>query len=550
MRSRRGISNVIVATLVFTALAFTLPTVLFYTYVSRVANEIKAISYLEVEERVKYVDMNVTALIDGAGNLYVVVFNRGGRQVDIEKMLVLTHCSGEGLILGLPNSKITLKPGAYHEHFITRSQLPCSGATVSGVYIVTSEPLIYSAKLYNLTEMETYFPGMTQERALPPQSYKLFPVGRVSEPWDISRTLGNWGFVFAVLDNPYNPAKLDLSNPDTVISGGMSNSRGTWQRTALLENVRIRANDVYVRNVILGYDPRDPSKYVIMLTNDGSISLEVNSAYTTYCSGVGMLATRIKIYGFISSNPQGVLRVSGDSTRFGSGGAWIKTPSQDVADYMFLGGSSRGRIYLDGFADRVEVYCLSGSSGVSSYEPYILFMNTVKRRAAGSLLFNTIDVVWGNRNTQDDSGLLDVSRYPLTLLFKSPELDIDNNNTKAVLIAINYRFFDNSGDDFGQVTEDRPIIIVGVVNDEGSVVAYRSFSFRELTRYEDTYPPTAQAQSAIAFIPIPASTSVGLRKFYIFISIQDPYLRNNSNNNIDDVDVMVFIDSIEVILYS
>lgn len=548
MRSRRGISNVIVATLVFTALALTLPTVLFYTYVSRVANEIEAISYLEVEERVKYVDMNVTALIDGAGNLYVVVFNRGGRQVDIEKMLVLTHCSGEGLILGLPNSKITLKPGAYHEHVITRSQLPCSGATVSGVYIVTSEPRIYSAKLYNLTEMEMYFPGTTQERALPPQSYKLFPVGRVSEPWNTSRTLGNGGFIFAVLDSPYSPTKLDLSNPGIVISEGMSNSRGTWQRTALLENIRIKANDVYVRNVILGYDPRDPSKYVIMLTNDGSISLEVNAYPITYCSGAS--ATRIKIYGFISSNPQGVLRVSGDSSRFGSGGAWIKTPSQDVADYMFLGGSSRGRVYLNGSADRVEVYCLSVSSGASSYEPYILFMNTVKRHTTGALLFNTIDVVWGDRNTQDDSGLLDVSRYPLALLFKSPELDIDNNNTKAVLIAINYRFFDNSGDDFGQVTEDRPIIIVGVVDDEGNVVAYRSFSFRELTRYEDTYPPTAQAQSAVAFIPIPAPTSVGLRKFYIFISIQDPYLRNNSNNNIDDLDVMVFIDSIEVILYS
>jgi hypothetical protein len=553
MRVKRGISNLIVATLVFTALALTLPTLLFYTYVSRVANELGAISYLEVEERAKYIDLNATALIDRAGNLYVVAFNRGGRQVSIERVLVLTRCSGEGLVLELPNSRATLVPGAYREYLVAPSQLPCSGASVGGVYIVTSEPRIYSARLYNMTEMEEYLPGSPTQEVLPPQSYMLFPIRQVSEPWNLSKTLERGYFVLATMNNPYYPTKLFYWGASTVISGGMYSSRGTWQRGDLKENVRIRINNVRVRNVVFGYDPRDPSKYAIMVTNDGNISLTVNDSPMTYCSSA--LATRIRIYGFTSSNPQGVLWVSGDTSRFGSGGTWVREPSQDVADYMFLGGSSKGTIYngtiyLEGVADRMEVFCLSSSPGNSSYEPYVLFMNIVRKYSTSSLLFNTIDAVWGNSSSQDDGGLLDYSVYPLTLIFRSPELDIDNNNTKAVLVTINYRFFDNSGDDFGQITEDRPIILVGIVDEEGNVVAYRSFNFRELTRYKGIYPPTAQAQSAVAFIPIPTPAATGLKKFYVFISIQDPYLYNENNSKLDDVDVMVFIDSVAVVLYS
>ncbi|MEM1961923.1 MAG: hypothetical protein QXY48_05520 [Sulfolobales archaeon] len=405
---------------------------------------------------------------------------------------------------------------------------------------------MYSAKLYNTTLISELSPVGEEVRVLPPKAHQIIPVERFDNIWDIESMLGGSGFVLAKPDNSFNPSRLELLDSFNSLLEGIRTASGRWVSQRILSSVEISMSDVEVRNVFLGYDPRDPSKYVLLITSDTSMTITLNGNRNTFCTNLP--ATRVKIYGFRSTAREGIIRIAGDTSRFGSG-VWIVKPDQDVGEYTFIGGSGRGKISMIGIADRVEVYCFETNSyRYTSYYPYILFMNTVGEPGRASLLFTTIDAVYGLASSPNDrpgsTPLQDFSQLPLALVYK--RMEISNNNTKAVLLLLNYRFHDNEGNDFAGVTVDRPIIILGIIDDENRVVSYRSFTFRELTRYEDTYPSTAQAQSSLVFIPIPSKDSVGIKNYFVFIIIQDPYLNNNTY---DDVDITIYIESLTILLY-
>ncbi len=548
MKPRRGTASLIVAILVLTALAVSLPTLFFYVYTSRVRQEARALSYLEVEDRARYVDLDAVAVIS-QGVLELVVWNRGGKEVVIEGVLALSGCGSERAMLRLSGSGEVLRPGSAYRLTVNLRDPSCPERSVGGVYVVTSEPRVYSVRLYNMTAIEGLGPAIGEELgALVSVIHVLIPVEVRADPWDVVGVLREAGFALAEPDSSTSPSRLVLSGDYSALESGVESASGRWISRSNFSNVEISATGLRVRNVFLGYDPGEPSKYVLLLTNDGSVTLNVGGTQMAFCSA----AARVKIYGFESSNPGGVIYVNGDQSRFGSGGTWIRKPYQDVANLTFLDRDRRGQIALSGRARRVEVYCFEpGQVRASSYAPYLLLMNTAGSRGAGVLL-TTIDAVYGfstNRNDLSGTGvaLQDHSARPLALVYR--RLAIDNNNTRAVLIALNYRFHDNEGQDFYGVTVDRPVVILGLVDEEGRILSYRSFTFRELTRYEDTYPPAAQAQSALALIPLPPADSAGFRRFYVFLIIQDPYLYNTGNSNLDDLDLTLYIESLAVLLF-
>ncbi|MEM4745032.1 MAG: hypothetical protein QXX52_08680, partial [Ignisphaera sp.] len=197
---------------------------------------------------------------------------------------------------------------------------------------------------------------------------------------------------------------------------------------------------------------------------------------------------------------------------------------------------------LSGRADRIEIYVRSTGSE-SSYNPYIMLMNTDKSSGSAGILFTSIDRTWGNITTRNEGvdSLLDYSKQALVLVYR--DYVVSNYDSSAVVIAVNYRFHDNEGSDAIGTSVDRPIMLVGLVDENGAIYSYRSYTFRELTRYEDTYPPTAQAQSSLVFIPLPPRET-GEKKFYVFIAIQDPY---HYNGNLDDLDFTLYIESLSIL---
>lgn len=550
MRLRRGVSNIIVAILVLTAIALSLPTLFFYTYASKARQEMKAFSYLEIEERARYVEIDAVAVISN-NVLQVIARNRGGKEVRIERVFALSTCGGKGTILKLSDSSEILPPGGFYQIVENLPNPYCPRASIGGVYITTSEPRVYSARLYNMTMISELSPVNEDLSIMAPMVHVMIPIELRDNPWELSRVLSGAGFLMAAPDKPDAPTRLVLLDIGNVLAQGMKTAAGRWvmPQPNNFTNVDVRAENIQVRNMFLGYDPRDPSKYVMLITIDGSVSLTIGGTVRAFCPSAP--AARIKVYGFKNTTAQGIVRVAGDTERFGSG-KWLDKPDQDVAEYTFLNKGSRGTVYFIGRADRVEVYCFEVSQSTdTSYFPYILLMNTVDRQGRAALLFTTIDAIYGFASSRNDRpgsySLQDYSRQPITLVYKN--IAIDNNNTKAVLISLNYRFHDNEGNDFSGATIDQPIVIAGLIDEEGKVVSYRSFTFRELTRYEDTYPPTAQAQSALVFIPLPSKEAVGIAKFYVFILVQDPYLFNAGNNNLDDIDITLYIESLSVLLF-
>lgn len=537
--------------LTLTAIALSLPAILVYTYTSKVSQEMKAISYLDVENRARYVEVEAVAVVS-RNTVYVTVKNRGGKDLEIEGIYALSICDSRGVVLRFSGSREALRPGAYYYVSINLVNFYCSRISISSVYVVTSEPRVYSARIYNITMVSGLTPITEGPSALAPRAHVILPIEVRDSPWDIGSVLSNAGFVLADPDDSFSPSRLALLNGYGILWAGMRTASGRWVEQPPLITVDISMSNTEIRSVFLGYDPRDPSKYVLLITNDGGIAAMVGGTQRIFCSGYS--AARLKVYGFRNTTKEGIIWIRGDVSRFGSG-VWVVKPDQDVSKYAFVGGLSRGRISMAGRADRVEVYCFEiGDTRDTGYLPYLLSMNTVGEPSRTSILFTTIDAVYGNATTRNDSPgsvvLQDFSNRPLALVYRN--LAISNNDAKAILLALNYRFYDNDSTEssnLGGVTIDRPIVILGIIDKECRVVFYRSFTFRELARYENTYPPATQAQSALTLIPLPSKEVAGVNSFYVFIIIQDPYLFSSSDNRLDDVDVVLYVDSLVLLLY-
>ncbi|MCI4436586.1 MAG: hypothetical protein JHC33_07230 [Ignisphaera sp.] len=532
----RGESTVIVVTIfiaIFIAavLPFTLYIYTMYGAVpsSDASNKLFSATQLMLASITR--DINATGVVDDEGVLHLYIYSRTGERVEIDKVLLRVS---EGTYVVLSNISRYVEPGKFVYIPVNLKTYGYIAEPIL-VYIITRRGVVVPAKIISLTTQQNVQTPQQLEQPPTPKIFQLIPI-KVTEGeniWNLT-ILTQKGFKIATLDNPVNPTKVvNLSISDQIaLASSLGMSGGTspnyvWSLDRVFSNVRIAIYDQYINNLWIGYNPLNTSTYNIMITSD-SLTIAIDSNQMDLCS---LGPVRVKIYGFRSSRPEGILQL---------GGEWLQTPNQDIAAYTF----SYSNLYLDGEASRVEVYCRIMSSE-TGYNPYTLLMNTDGSNGYASILFTTIDEIWGwyfNRNDGYDM-LLDYSTNSFALVYT--QLVISNKNYSNVIITLNYRFHDNEGSDEEGITHDYPIMFVGLVDDKGNIYSYRSYTFRELTRYEDTYPPTAQAQSSVVFIPLPPPDVAGEKKFYVFIAFQDPY---SYNGYLDDLDFTLYIENLSVAL--
>lgn len=469
------------------------------------------------------------AVFFNASSLELEVVNKGGKDLHIEKYIIYATCGNKEMYISVNASKLIPSGRSTYLRINIDSRI-CRNPLPRTVYLISRDGVVISSTVITVQELRelTKPPNIANPEADITHSIIALPI-KISgnDPiHNITLTLQGKGFSIYTLDNMDRPSRL-VSYTNIGSSGmkGGTTSTYIWRLDRTYTNTDIEINGQTIRNLWIGYDPRNLTKYNMIITAD---SISINVPRVSYSSYV-----RIKIYGFRPRTSEGILRL---------GTGWITKPSQDVADYTF----NNSALTLRGSAERIEIYVRS--SGVeSSYNPYTMFINTdgVSKHASG-ILFTSIDRVWGFYNTRNENhdNLLDYSTRSLALVFK--ELEISNKYYSGVYIAINYRFHDNEGSDAEGTSVDKPIMFVGLVDENNVVYSYRSYTFRELTRYEDTSPPTAQAQSSIIFIPLPPG-GISEKKFYVFIAIQDPY---HYNGNLDDLDFTLYIESLSVMPYS
>jgi len=528
----RGQSNILLAAIFVAVFVLLLVPLTLYIYYSSLSTP----PLISLESRVlntKVTRGEIVAVYDEYSQT-ILVLNNSGSDLDVEDLVVQFTCSETTSLIslgktGLEKTKIFSGSSLLINLYQALSNA-CSNPQVNTIYIITREGIVIAARIVYPSELSTELPPGSPSTPQPITSAVIMvPVG--VNPGDNITTIQYLllkGFEIYTLDNMYQPTMLQpYDNLDRGMSGGVG-GRYIWRLDKVYENTSIKIDNQVVRNIWLGYDPKNTSNYNIIITADKITIATPSYSKNTY--------VRVKIFGFKPLTQQGILALSN---------TWVTRPSEDIANYTFLTTSSTTtRLTLNGTAERVEIYVRSAGEE-SGYDPYIFFMNTNGVAQSAGIFFTTIDRIWGFSDSRNEGidVLLDYSRSPLALVYSS--FSISNSEYSAVVISVNYRFHDNEGNDAEGTSVDRPIFFVGLVDENSFIYSYRSFNFRELTRYEDTYPPTAQAQSTLIFIPLPDPSS-GVKIFYVFIAIQDPY-SYNTGNYLDDIDFTLFIESLVII---
>lgn len=533
---RRGQGNIIIVAVFATLfLAFILPLSA-YLYTSYTSN-VKESHSTKLSDVVigvaQRVSEQVLAIFNETSSGLLIV-NHGGKQLDIESVVALIVCSEEGVkTVNVKPNETTIPSGYQRVLNLSKSLEPalqgCVKPSTVALYIVTRLGAVIPAEIVSPRIIQSSLEPGTGIGIVRGAGEKIItalpmPITSADQVWNLS-LLQAKGFTIATLDSMTNPTRLIIDSTTTA-SKGMSGSYVWGLRSTSSGSITVNIGTVY--NLWFGYDPRNTSKFNIMFTTLG------------YSPCSSSTLSRVKIYGFRSTDSRGVLRI---------GNTWVSKPSQDVADYTFLSAYASTGLYLSGTADRIEVYCRD-RTGETSYNPYTMIMNTVENRGFAGILFTTIDRGFrSSLSSTPDGGTsgLDYSAKPFALIYN---YSISSKQYTAVAIAVNYRFHDAEGRDAEGTKNDLPIMFVGLVYRDGNVFrvySYRSFTFRELTRYEDTYPPTAQAQSAVVFIPLQQGVD---REFYVFIAFQDPYnyLRDGSSYY-DCVELTLYIENLSILPY-
>ncbi|MEM0000080.1 MAG: hypothetical protein QXY82_01990 [Desulfurococcaceae archaeon] len=524
----KGQGSIIVAVVFLSIIMVSVAPLVLHIYgtATNMASAPNAPVYRFLTLQAKMISREIVAFYNATDSTLLLV-NRGGAGIKVERVVIYADCDGRGVYIDPGVKDLDMPSGLEITMQIPLpTQSVCGNLKTNTLYLITSEGLVISSTVITYEDIEMLSRQESQtttivRTTLPSAVMALpFKVGPGDNTSDLYSLLGGKGFEVCTLDSMENPTKVVSC---ASLEGGMKGGAGTgyvWSLRRVYVNTNINISNV-IRNLWIGYDPRNVSRYNIVITAD-SATLATPSYSTSS-------PVRIKIYGFVPVTPQGILRL---------GGTWMSTPDQDIAKYTFVNAT----LVLNGTAERVEIYERT-SGNETDYNPYIMFINTDRSRGFAGILFTTIDRAWGfysSRNEHVDT-LLDYSIKSLVLVYK--DYSLSNIKYSSVTIAVNYRFHDNEGSDAQGTSVDKPIMLVGLVDASGVIYSYRSFTFRELTRYEDTYPPTAQAQSSMIFIPLPPAEQ-GERVYYVFIAIQDPY---HYNGYLDDLDLTLYIESLVIV---
>ena len=551
----RGIVSPIVA-MILIGLVITvfLPTLVTYiSTIGRIAMENVRASPMQVLELEPYIseEINVTAFLQPSGEVLIYI-SSVSEVPQLDRVLAAIDLNTTTLYIDiLRGSEVRSYRFGNRETLVITANITSIVNNIDiehclrTLIIVTKDGSVVYAKIYTPTMIHLNEPVslITNELRL----YKPLPF-RKANTTDLANTfLQNGVYIGRWIDG--TPPRIEMLPPsqfsrlvgpplpDTEVEGVRGLPYG-YSLKYVFNNIHLHI-DMYVGNVYVLYDSSNPELYNILISWDNSVEdyigvndTDITDVLNTECP----YGFRIKILGFNSSS--GTIKLGSRSL----------SPTQNIAEYLY----TLKRLEIRGHAEKLLIYCRSEDKEVTSYDPYVLLGSTIPRGGYG-ILTAFEDVNYGDIYSLNDALntlQLDASTEPFVLIFRG--IEFSNRDVIAVLISINFMFHDNEGYDYGGVTEDKPIMIIGIMDRHtGEVLSYRTLTFRELTRYEDTYPPTAEAQSISVFIPLPSPTAVGIRTFVPFVALQDPYLVTLRNNYYyDDVDVVVYISDISILSYS
>lgn len=502
-------------------------------------------TYSEFKELVSYAtrEINATVFVDENNVVTTAVVNYGTSEVNVVTLFyrlanrdgTTTVLREEVLISVSPNSVVAYQSFEVHNYCSTNCRLV-------NLMLLTDKGTVITPRIYTAELLEKFM--VSQEVALV-KMHAYLPLPYY-DPSSVRNSIESSGFTI-------NDSRL-LEVPRQGVDVRGVRGVGTGAYYLLQEHLDVASisiSNAPAGNLYLGYNPRDARKYDIMFSWNRGDNLDVTLTLSGQNINLGSVCPngyRVKILGFRNSTNYIVAL---------SDGSRITLPDPDPARYSYLSSRQGVRISLAGSAERVRIYCRSSNVNYeSSYEPYIMLTKFNAGAPGPSILVVFEDVFYGfatSRNDAYSTGrggrvLQDVSTRPLLLVYNSTTMSITNSKYLGVILVVNYRFHDNEGNDFYGVSADRVIFEIGLMDSRGNVLASRTFTFKELTRYEDTYPPRAQAQSATIFVPLPRpEVSGGTKTYYPFIRIQDPY---GGTGNLDDLDFMLLIEGLGVLLIS
>lgn len=547
MRLLKGQGSVIISIIVTSLFVLiVLPTAMYLIVrAPSSSTEFLPETYSEFEELVSYAtrEINATVFVDENSIVTTVVVNYGTSEVNVIALFYrLANSDGtttvlreEVLISVGPNSVAT------HQSYEVRNYC-LMNCRVVNVMLLTDKGTVITPRIYTVEFLEKFM--VSQEVALV-KMHAYLPL-----PYYDSSSVRNSIEIsgFRISD----PRLLEVPRQGVGVIGVRGVGTGAYY--LLQEHVdvaSISVSNAPVGNLYLGYNPRDVREYDIMFSWNRGDNLDVTLTLSGQNVNLGSVCPngyRVKILGFKNSTNYIIML---------SNGGRITSPDPDPAKYSYLTSRQGVRISLAGSAERVRIYCRSSNINYeSSYEPYVMLTRFNAGALGPSILMVFEDVFYGFYNARNDAYstsrggriLQDFSTQPLLLIYNSTTMSITNSKYLGVVLVVNYRFHDNEGNDFYGVSVDRVIFEVGLIDSNGNVLASRTFTFKELTRYEDTYPPRAQAQSATIFVPLPRpEVSGGTKIYYPFIKIQDPY---GGTGNLDDLDFMLLIEGLGVLLIS
>jgi len=504
-------------------------------------------THSEFVELVSYTtrDVNATVFVDKNNVVTIAIVNYGTSEVNVVAVFYrLAYPNGTTAVLREKTS-INVGPNSIATHQSHEILEYCStNCRIVNVMLLTDKGTVITPRTYSEELLEEFM--VSQEVALV-RLHTYLPLPYY-DPSSIRDTLKNSGFRVGapgVSPSIEDPRLLEVPRSGASVAGVRGVGTGAYYlyEEEYVNVDSISLSNASVGNLYLGYNPRDTKKYDIMFSwnRAGSdVSLTI-SGRNMNLGSVCPNGYRVKIIGFKNLTSY-IIKLSN--------GVEI-SPDPDPAKYSYLTSRQGVRIYLTGSAEIVRIYCRSSDTNYeTSYEPYVMLTKFSADAPGPSLLVAFEDVYYGFEDTKNDaysSGkvLQDYSVVSLRLVYNSSTL-ITNSRYVGVILVVNYRFHDNEGSDFQGVSSDRTIFEVGLIDSDGNVLSSRSFAFKELTRYEDTYPPRAQAQSVSIFIPLPRPEITGGTKvYYPFIVIQDPY---GGTGYLDDLDFTLLIEGLGVLL--
>lgn len=568
MKFKKGESNIIIIMLAIALMFLVILPLINILGNKLFLNQESFYSQPLAEEELLQESLKVKAKLDVTNNTLIInITNDGNKEVSLRYLILLTpqktyfihklkNTTNFIILLNNINKNLILKPAQSSVIKVIPLNLSILRINITSVALTTDRGNVFRSEIIKppLTEVVQVAP-VTMMHTL---FFRIFNLNQIAQ---------------LSLNSEYVSKLLSIPSPEALPGVDYAGMRwinyGGYYGALVLKNRYINVKQVEgtgtdgsmaFGTLAVGYDPKwlyfkssATPEYVILLTwdsrkgypggfNDENI-IVIDGEFLDL-KALCPYGYRLKILGFRGEINLLTYR----------NGKFIKV--EEKPPYIKLYGYNPYfgiyyRVYFNGSARDVRIYCRSTVVDEGSYEPYFIIGDFDNNNNA-ELLYITEDICFGWAGYyNDDISILrplldDVSTLTFRIVFK--EKPLPNVNYTAVSVVLKYYFHDNEGSDEEGTTFDAPILSIGLYDPElDTILVKRDFTFRELTRYEDTYPYSWSYQITEFLIPIPDPLIVGKKTYYIVLELHDPY---GGINKYDDVDLMLGIEFVGVIMYA